>query len=114
MPIIESYSFGRIVINGHKYTSDVLVYPDGVQDGWRRKEGHNLCLEDLEDVLGRSPDVLIVGTGSFGKMKVPAEVKDELERRGIRVIAARTSEAVKRYNEMCGEGQVIAALHLTC
>jgi len=27
---IDSYSFGRIVIDGQVYTSDVIIYPDRV------------------------------------------------------------------------------------
>lgn len=114
MPLIESYSFGRITIDGHEYASDVLVYPDSVQDGWWRKEGHHLQLEDLDDVLRRSPDVLVIGRGTFGRMKVSPELRDALEQRGLRVIAARTPEAVRRYNELRNEGEVVAALHLTC
>ena len=41
---------------GLAYSSDVVITPEGVQDGWWRKEGHNLAIEDL-DKLG-------VGTGT--------------------------------------------------
>ena len=114
MPLIESYSFGRIVIEGHKYSSDVLVYPESVQDAWQRLEGHNLQLEDLEDALRHSPDVLVIGTGTFGRMKVTSELKAILEQKGVNVIVARTGQAVRKYNEMQNEGEVVAALHLTC
>ncbi|MCG2767873.1 MAG: Mth938-like domain-containing protein [Anaerolineae bacterium] len=114
MPLIESYSFGRIVIEGRKYSSDVLVYPESVQDAWQRLEGHNLQLEDLEDALRHSPDVLVIGTGTFGKMKVTSELKAALEQKGVKVIVARTGQAVRKYNEMQSEGEVVAALHLTC
>ena len=114
MPLIESYSFGSIVIDGQRYSSDVLVHSDGVQDGWWRREGHHLQLEDLDDIVQRSPDVLVIGTGTFGKMKVCSELKADLERRGIGVIAARTPVAVREYNELRNEGEVVAALHLTC
>ena len=114
MPTIESYSFGRIVIDGRKYTADVLVYPDGVQEGWWRRVSHHLQLEDLDDALRRSPDVMVIGTGTFGRVSVPPELRDELKQRGVKVIAARTAQAVKRYNEIRDQGEVVAALHLTC
>ena len=114
MPLIESYSFGRIVIEGRKYSSDVLVYPESVQDAWQRLEGHNLQLKDLEDALQHSPDVLVIGTGTFGKMKVTPELKAVLEQKGLKVIVARTGQAMRKYNEMQSEGKVVAALHLTC
>ena len=43
---IDSYSFGRIVINGKTYTSDVIIFPDKVDASWWRKEGHLLQLAD--------------------------------------------------------------------
>ena len=52
--MIESYKFGAIVINGKKYTSDIIVFPEHVIDGWWRKEGHRLHVEDIEDNLARA------------------------------------------------------------
>ena len=114
MPLIESYSFGRMSIDGHKYSSDVLIYPERVEAGWWRREGHNLQLADLQAVLECSPDVLVIGTGTFGRMSVSQELKDRLEGQGIRLVVARTPKAVREYNEIRGQGTVAAAFHLTC
>ena len=111
--LIDSYSFGRIVIDGKTYTSDLIIFPGRVLSPWWRKEGHLLQMEDLEEVLREGPDVLIVGRGYSGVMKVPQGLIDELARLGIDVIAERTTEAVKIFNEYKGKG-VVAALHLTC
>jgi hypothetical protein len=32
--IIEAYRFGRIDIDGHAYTSDVIITPERVVDTW--------------------------------------------------------------------------------
>jgi hypothetical protein len=45
--MITSYDFGHIIIDGKRYTSDLIVFPDRVKVGWWRKEGHRLQLEDL-------------------------------------------------------------------
>ena len=71
--MIESYKFGEIVIDGTTYTSDVIIYPDNVNDKWWRKEGHLLQKDDLTDVIRYEPDIIIVGTGEPGLMKVPDE-----------------------------------------
>jgi hypothetical protein len=111
---IESYSFGKIVIEGKAYTSDVIIYPGKVDSSWWRKEGHSLVMDDLQDIISAKPGVLIIGTGFFGLMKVPQETKAKLESLGIEVQAARTGEAVKLFNQL-GEGRIaVAALHLTC
>ena len=111
---IDSYSFGRIVINGKTYTSDVIIYPGTVNSEWWRREGHLLQLADLEEALQAGPDVLVIGTGSFGIMRVPGETVDRITAKGIAVKVERTGKAVEVYNELQGKVTVIAALHLTC
>lgn len=112
--MIDSYGFGEIVVDGQRYTSDVIIYPDRVDSSWWRKEGHRLSIEDLEDIVKAKPETLIVGTGDAGAMNVPEETKDYLEARGIKLVAERSGEACQIYNEMFHSGKIIAALHLTC
>jgi hypothetical protein len=111
---ISHYSFGRIVVDGKSYTSDIIIYPDSVEGSWWRKEGHNLSLDDLKGVIDAEPQVLIIGTGYNGEMKVPDEAVEALSSRGIEVHALRTTQAVELYNRLEQDGNVIAALHLTC
>jgi len=73
--MIDSYHFGEIVIDGKKYSSDVLIFPDRVRDDWWRKTGHELCLEDIAVVMTENPEVLVVGSGDSGLMKVLPEVE---------------------------------------
>ena len=112
--MIESYAFGKIAIDGKNYTSDVIIFPDHVKDGWWRKEGHRLGIEDLKDVLEAKPEVLIVGTGYFGSMKVPNEVKEYLTSMKIQLIVENTREASKTYNQLVSTKRTVAAFHLTC
>ncbi len=111
---IDSYSFGKIVINGKTYPSDVIIYPGRVDASWWRKEGHLLQTADLADVLSAKPDVLIIGTGYAGVMRVPRETIDRIAEAGIEVKVERTTKAVALYNELQGKQTVIAALHITC
>jgi hypothetical protein len=111
---IESYSFGRIVIDGKTYTSDVIIYPGRVNGSWWRKEGHLLRRDDLAEALKAKPDVLIIGTGYSGVMRVPRETIEQIVGMGIEVKVDRTSKAVEEYNALQGAKTVVAALHLTC
>ena len=61
--IIDSYQFGRIVINGKEYTSDVIISPNTINGNWWRKTGHELCLEDIADITTENPEALVIGTG---------------------------------------------------
>ncbi|MFA4016621.1 MAG: hypothetical protein RUDDFDWM_001731 [Candidatus Fervidibacterota bacterium] len=114
MPLVESYEFGRIVIDGKVYTNDVIIAPNGVLSPWWRKEGHSLCMDDLKDALNFKPSIMVIGTGYYGCMVVPNEVRKLLEEMGIRVEIANTREACSIYNELRENTVVVAALHLTC
>lgn len=111
---IEHCSWGKIVIDGQTYTSDVIVFPDHINASWWRKEGHTLHVDDLTEVIGANPEAVIIGTGAFGAMKVPRETIQHLESRGIQVYMERTGKAVEIFNSLRGEKRVVAALHLTC
>ncbi len=112
--MIDSYAFGEIVIDGKNYTSDVIIYPDKVNSSWWRKEGHELRVDDLEDVLDRKPDVIVVGTGNSGLMKVLPETEKLIKSKGIKLIVQPTNEACQTYNQLSSSQKVIVLLHLTC
>lgn len=113
--MIDSYGFGRIVIDGRRYTNDVLILPNQIMDNWWRKEGHRLQIADLKEVLEEEPEALIVGTGRWGLMKVPPETRNHVESKGIELIAQSTEEACETYNHLKQSGKkVVAALHLSC
>ena len=112
--MIDSYAFGRIVIDGKRYTTDVIIFPDRVKHGWWRKEGHQLCTDDVKEVIQERPEILVVGTGSVGLMRVLPETKESLESVGIRLIVENTRKACETYNQLSKSRRIVAALHLTC
>ena len=112
---IERYAFGKITVEGQTYTKDVIICPRKVESPWWRREGHRLAVSDLDAILQACPAVLVVGTGYFGRMRVPQETLDFLESRGIRVHVAETNDAVALFNRLQEEcADTVAALHLTC
>ena len=112
--IIDSYDFGKIKINGKRYNTDLLVFPDKIKTDWWRKEGHSLQIADLKEVLEAKPEVLVVGTGYSGMMNVPPETRKYIESEGIKLIVQKTAEACKTFNHLIKSRTVVAALHLTC
>ncbi|MFW9905333.1 MAG: Mth938-like domain-containing protein [Candidatus Thorarchaeota archaeon] len=115
MQIIEQYSFGKIRISGKSFSNDVIIFPDEVIPSWWRKEGHNLHMEDLDDVIERKPELLIIGTGFNGVMRVSQDLINQLEELGINTTVMKSTDAVKEYNKLIKEKKRIAAgLHLTC
>ncbi len=114
--MIDSYQFGRIIIDKIPYDHDVIILPDHVQSNWWRKEGHKLHLVDIQKEMDiTQPQSLVVGTGKFGMMKVSQDLKDYLEKHDIELFAKLTEKAVKIYNRiiLC-KANVVGVFHLTC
>ncbi|MFW5979901.1 MAG: MTH938/NDUFAF3 family protein [Halanaerobiales bacterium] len=109
---IDNYSFGEIEINGKKYKSDLIIFPEKIHANWWRKQGHLLVREDIEDVISYKPEIFIIGTGKYNLMKIPDRLKDELNKLEFELFIAKTDRAVKKFNDV--EGKKVAALHLTC
>lgn len=123
--LINSYEFGAIVINGRRYTSDIIILPERVIDGWWRREGHRLRIEDLGEILNHEPkpEVLVVGTGYYGLVKISPEVENTLKSHGIGLVAQPTREACQTFNKLLkrnlllGKSKrkvIVGAFHLTC
>jgi hypothetical protein len=110
---LESYRFGRLVVDGDEHTRDLIVLPARVVGNWWRREGHSLHIEDLDAVLDELPRTLIVGCGAHGRLTPDPAALRALDERGIDVEVLRTDDAVRRYAEL-DPGSTAAALHLTC
>ncbi|MFC1892663.1 Mth938-like domain-containing protein [Chloroflexota bacterium] len=111
---VNSYNFGLIEIDGKGYASDVVIFPDRVQANWWRKTGHELSLEDIAEVIAEHPEVVVVGTGDSGLMKVLTEVKQGLDAKGIGLIVQPTGQACNTYNQLCCSRKAVGAFHITC
>lgn len=112
---ISNYRFGRIEIDGQGYGSDVIITPERVIDHWWRKNGHSLAIEDLDAVIHAEPEMLILGSGYFGRMRVPETTLAFLDGKGIQVQIARTADAVRSFNALQRRhARIVAALHLSC
>ena len=112
---IDSYQFGKIVIDGVDYSKDCLILDGVVQANWWRKQGHLLSAEDLQPIITAKPTVLIVGCGASGLMKISDEVRHVLLEEDIQLEAVNTARAVERFNELSQtDVDIAAALHLTC
>lgn len=112
--VIQKYQFGKIVVDSVCYQSDLIIFPDHIQDHWWRKEGHYLSIEDLSTVIEYQPDILVIGTGMYGLMKVDDLLIDDLRQKGIKdILVFKSRMACNEYNRL-RELKKVIALHLTC
>lgn len=112
---IEEYRFGRITVDGVSYADDIKIVRGMVKPGWWRKSGHSVEIADIEDVLEAAPEIFVLGTGASGRVRVSEDFRTKLARRGIKLMAEPTDQAVKTYERlMCHGKNVAAGFHLTC
>jgi hypothetical protein len=113
--MIEDYTPGRMTIEGEKHKRDLKIIGDRIVPQWWREEDHRLDVGDVEDILTAAPDVLVVGTGYAGNMRLKETLRARLQQKGIEIIVERTGDAVKTFNQLRLEGKYVAgAFHLTC
>jgi len=111
---LENYAFGRVTLEGRTYAADLIVLPDRVISHWWREEGHSLSVSDLAAVFEAAPEILVVGTGAQGMMRVPQATRDALAAACIRLVVECTRDACETFNRLSPTARVAAALHLTC
>ncbi|MFH2220302.1 MAG: MTH938/NDUFAF3 family protein [Pseudomonadota bacterium] len=113
--MIDECAFGRMVIDGKEYTSDLIIYPDGhIEDNWWRKSGHRLSSGDIHKLIQSGPDVIVAGKGVIGRMTPDEELETLLREQGIKFIAESNQKAIGIYNNLVSKGIVGACFHLTC
>ena len=112
---IDICSFGVLVIDGKKYTSDLVIYPDGhVADSWYRKSGHRLSKDDIDQLIASYPEVIIAGTGMDGRVMPEKQLEELLVKSGIEFYPAPNKKAAELFNQFTSEKRTGACFHLTC
>ena len=113
--MIEHFSFGSIIIDGITYTNDIKIIQGKVIPTWWRKNGHQVNIEDIHDIIDAKPNILVLGKGKPGLMKSTPSLCEFLKQNGIELIEEKTSKAIKTFNRLFKQGKhVCAGFHLTC
>ena len=118
-PIIDKTRFGTIRIAGKDYQHDVIIRLDG-QVRKRKKKlskqiygtSHVISLAEAEHIYQEGADRLIIGGGTFGRVKTSPEAAAFFAQKGVQVEISPTAKAAKRWNQ--AQGKVIGLFHITC
>ena len=112
--MIEEFKFGFFRINGKEYYDDIKILGSTIKQ-WPDRERHDVKLINLKDILEFNPELLIVGIGASGLLKVPKEIEQHLRQKNIKLLVQKTTEACESYNKAITEKKKVAALfHGTC
>ena len=114
--MIQKYREGSYMkIGDTRYHNDLKIIEGRVKRRWWRDRGHRLQTGDLDDILVAKPEVIVIGTGYAGNMRVPEAVRSTIESNNIDLITEKTAEATQTFNRLNAEGRNVAgAFHLTC
>ena len=111
--MIENYHFGSITIDGKTYNYDVEICSDNKVLVWQRKESHFVDVGDIKRAFDEKPEIIIIGAGDSGVAKVSEKVKQEIQRKDIKLVIKPTPEAVEIFNEL-KDKKAVGFFHLTC
>lgn len=101
-------------IQGQVFTKDLIILPNQIFSPWWRASGHRISVDDLSEVFAFTFEVLVIGTGYYGLVKIDQEVFELCKQKNISIITAKTAKAVKLFNENHLTKKTIGAFHLTC
>ncbi len=111
--MIDKVEFGRIKIRGKTHEEDVIIFWDG--EILERKRSHKVSEKEMEEILLKEPEVVVVGSGFGGALKVEDSAEKLCEGESVEVKILKTPEAVKEFNALLKEGKKVAGIfHLTC
>ena len=112
---INSIEFGSITINGKKYNNDVILSYKGSVQKTETQLRHLISKKEFNLMLADGPEIILIGTGIEGDMQVSLDVQRLAEQRGIQILDLRSSEAIKKFNQLYESGRkVVAFIHTTC
>jgi len=113
----EKFEFGTIRIDGTDYEYDLVI--DRGEIGKRRKKASKKYRDAYDHTpLSLAEDLpwrctrLVVGTGAHGQLPVMDEVREEAEKRGVKLLAMPTKEAIRELRKH--PERTNAVLHVTC
>jgi hypothetical protein len=102
--------FGLLVYSAIPFpVVDLVIHANGLP-AIRGSKAHFVGFSEIEGLLKEGPDVLIIGTGYDNLVQVEEDIS---AMPNIEILP--TPQAVRRYNELRGEGKRVAAIiHSTC
>ena len=117
MVVINSTKFGSITIDGRTYAEDdnYIVFWDGEIRGLHTAVRHTFGRPELEIMLKKNPEMIIVGTGVSGLLRVSEEVRSLCRDKRVELIEIVSKGAIEKFNESFNQEKKVAAfIHVTC
>lgn len=118
-PHIDGTQFGSITVKGTEYSHDIVIRLNGEIEKRKKKlskavhgTSHIVSRDEAVHLLEDGAELLIVGTGQHGALRVSKEASGYLAAHGCRLILEPTPSAIRHWNR--AGGATIAMFHITC
>lgn len=116
---IEGTRFGALAIDGATYDHDVVIRLSGEIVKRKKKlsktlhgTSHKLSGEEMAFVFEEGAELLVIGTGQYGRIELMDNAAAYLRERGCDVVLQKTPEALVTFNQ--APGPKIGLFHVTC
>ncbi len=100
---------GSIIIDGERYEHDVVISDGTVL---RRQNNSNFMRSEIQCLMARNPDAIVLGTGHNKICGVDPAGAVEAQVAGIEIIAKPTSAALEEFNKLSRRKKVVAIFHV--
>jgi uncharacterized protein len=100
---------GAIRIGDETITENVVIFRDEVQRDITIDDVATLQADKLDELLGKGPEIVILGTG-WQAQRPPRELVFEMARRGIGFETMDTPAACRTFNILLGDDRDVAAV----
>lgn len=105
---IQSFSKGKVVVNGKTYTSSLIISPDRVLEKWNPQDVTSITDSDLLQLLDCNPSIILLGTGERSVI-LPAKQLTSLLDRQFHIECMNTAAAIRTYTVLISEGRNVVA-----
>jgi hypothetical protein len=118
MPI-DATEFGAITVDGKIYKHDVIIRLSGEVEKRRKRlskaqygTSHVISKAEAKFVFEKGCDLLIIGTGQVGNVRLSPEESEYFDKKQCRIVLERTPEAILTFNR--SPAKKVALMHVTC
>ena len=119
---IERFEWGRFEISGQVHDADGrgvgkdICIVGGEVRPWAERKGHRLTTKMVKLALRPDVEILVIGNGVNGAIKVTRKTRQAIAAAGIEVLMIeKTPRACEIFNQLARQGKAVALLaHGTC
>lgn len=105
---IDAYTQDSVRVGGRDYNDSLIVTPEKLISDWQPPPIKELVLQDMEQVITLSLQVLLLGTGRTLQFP-PPPLLASLAAKGIGLEVMDTAAACRTYNILAAEGRRVGA-----